>query len=222
MCDVVRVGGVDGCPGGWVVASVEVGPAGPTVAAAELEVVADAAALVALVTSGAVETLAVDIPIGLPEEGPRRCDREARALLGPRRASVFPAPARRSLSSHRFEDVQGMSIQTFNLLPKIADVDHHMTPALGRAIVESHPELAFSRLGSGPMSHPKRTAEGRAQRCVVLGLATGRIPRPHGTRPDDVLDALSLVHTAWRLHIGEAERLGGELDVRGLRMEIAW
>jgi len=40
--------------------------------------------------------IAVDIPIGLPENGqPRRCDLEARQILRPpRSSSVFPAPAR--------------------------------------------------------------------------------------------------------------------------------
>ena len=38
--------------------------------------------------------LAIDIPIGIPEAGARPADREARALLGPRRNSVFPAPVR--------------------------------------------------------------------------------------------------------------------------------
>lgn len=34
--------------------------------------------------------IAVDIPIGLPEKGPRRADTEARQFVGPRRSSEFP------------------------------------------------------------------------------------------------------------------------------------
>src|SRR5437870_3658001 len=73
-----RLAGVDGCRLGWVVATddgVEVVPALDDV----------------LVQCDAV---GIDIPIGLPDAGPRACDVEARRRLGPRRSSVFPAPRR--------------------------------------------------------------------------------------------------------------------------------
>jgi len=59
--------------------------------------------------------VAVDMPIGLRAAGPRPCDAEARRLLGPRRSSVLPTPARvvldaapadlLSVSAQRVEDL---------------------------------------------------------------------------------------------------------------------
>ncbi|WP_255473861.1 DUF429 domain-containing protein [Pseudolabrys sp. FHR47] len=46
--------------------------------------------------------IAVDMPIGLPEQSPaggRLAEREARALLGERRSSVFRIPSRRAVEA---------------------------------------------------------------------------------------------------------------------------
>jgi predicted RNase H-like nuclease len=84
--------------------------------------------------------------------------------------------------------------------------------------------MAFARLAGAPCAHPKRTAEGRAERLALLAaaglgdLSTVRLP---GSAPDDVLDAAVLTLTAARAHAGTADRLGdGTLDARGLAMEI--
>jgi predicted RNase H-like nuclease len=44
--------------------------------------------------------------------------------------------------------------------------------------------------------------------------------RPPGSGADDVLDAFAGAWTARRLARGCAERVGGEVDTRGLRMEV--
>jgi predicted RNase H-like nuclease len=90
-----RVGGVDGCPGGWIVAAED--PAG-----ARLQLIREATGLLEL----DLDLIAIDIPIGVPEvyeEGGRRCDRQARRLLGrPRASSVFSAPPRPALALSDF------------------------------------------------------------------------------------------------------------------------
>ena len=88
----MRVIGVDGCPGGWLAIAydTETRTLLPRVHPSFTGIIAaypDAA------------TIANDIPIGLTEGEPRRCDVEARRLLGPRRSSVFPAPDPRILGA---------------------------------------------------------------------------------------------------------------------------
>jgi predicted RNase H-like nuclease len=146
---------------------------------------------------------------------------------------VFPAPPRpllgerdytRALATKRALDGTGLSRQAFFLLPKIAEVDAVLVPAMQHQVVEAHPELGFARLDGGPLGSSKRTAEGAAERRGLLRAQLGPLPdRVPGAEPHDLLDAAVLVLTAQRLAEGTAERLGdGSCDGRGLTMEIAW
>ena len=220
------VAGVDGCRGGWVVAISD----GVDV---DLRVVERFENVVSFVDEG-VSTLAVDIPIGLPDRGARACDVDGRRHLGPRRSSIFPAPPRALLSmleysaalkAKRVIDGTGLSKQAFFLLPKIAEVDAVMTAELQRAVVECHPELAFARLAGAPLSTSKRTRSGMDERRRLLEEVHGPIPSrtPQGAAGHDVLDALALTCTARHLASGSDRRLGdGTRDRHGLVMEIAW
>lgn len=223
----MTVAGVDGCRNGWVVAQAD--PAdGAVLDVAVIPSFAEVAQLLA----DDVEMIAVDMPIGLPDAGPRACDREARRLLGPRGSTVFPTPPRSLLGVREYPDAlarkraldgNGLSKQTFFLLPKIAELDAAITPEHQRSVVESHPELAFlRRLGTPLLS--KHTEGGRQQRIdLVHGIAPDPLPRIPHAKPDDVLDAIALTATARALLCGTAERLGdGARDARGLVMEIAW
>jgi len=232
---VTRVGGLDGCRAGWVLATAEAAHGRPvpgTVAVAVVPAFADA---LALVVAGELGALGVDMPIGLPAAGPRAADRAARQRLGPRRSSVFPTPVRSvlgavdypdALARSRAVDGRGLSKQAFNLLPRIAEVDAAMTPALQTSVFECHPETAFTRLAGGPLLTTKRRADGRAHRAALLAPEVGPVgrwldPVPPGAAADDVLDALVVVVIAARALVGDVERLGdGAVDERGLRMEI--
>lgn len=169
-----------------------------------------------------VDAIAVDMPIGLLDAGPRACDVEARRRLGPRRSSVFPTPLRGMLAARTYDEalaIAGLSKQAYNLLPKIREVDGVMTPSQQRRVGEAHPELGFARALGHPCENPKRTLEGRAERLAVLDLTLDR--PPSGAAWDDVLDACILTLTARRLARGEVERLGdGARDRTGLRCEI--
>lgn len=194
----------------------------------------DLSAVLHRLDSGGLEAAGVDIPIGLPESGPRRCDVEARAMIGPRRSSVFPAPIRALLGTTTYDEAltwsrriagKGLSRQCFGILPKIAEVDRLMTPDRQRQLVEVHPEVSFFVLTGAPMSFHKATPEGRAERLVALRRVFSDIDarsavRLPGTQPDDVLDAYAAAWTAERLFVGEHRRLGGDPDAHGLRMEI--
>ena len=85
--------GVDGCRAGWfgiVLADHDqiLGILGPS-----LHELVSAASRVT-----AVEVVAVDMPIGLPDSGSRRADVLARKFVGRRAPSVVPTPGRGALA----------------------------------------------------------------------------------------------------------------------------
>lgn len=228
--DALRLVGADGCKGGWIaVAASSHGP----LRAADAVVLPDATALFAFARGSAQRAwLAIDIPIGLPasSERGRAADRSARALLGPRRSSVFPAPIRATLAfrddyeasaaASRRAGGKALSKQAFFLLPKIAEVDAALAALPANdplSVREVHPELAFRTLTGRPMAEPKRRFIGRLQRLRALeqnGLAPTdgslSLERRADVAADDILDAHALLHSAARLARGEAERLPRE------------
>jgi predicted RNase H-like nuclease len=164
--------GVDGCPGGWVYIAL-----GPDVymhgQVVSLERLFDRVPANGLVF--------IDMPIGLGGAGEvgRVCDRQARQLLGVRRSSVFATPSRAALNASSYEQAcalnaaacgRKLSRQAFNILPKIREVDTiiRANAQVRVRLRESHPELNFRMFADRPMAHNKRTAEGFAERLVVL------------------------------------------------------
>jgi predicted RNase H-like nuclease len=218
--------------GGWVVVTL---PARANVGA-DVRLVSDLSEVMEQVDTGALGAVAVDIPIGLAPDGPRRADVEARRQLGPRRSSVFPAPVRTVLGAASYEEAcalsraacgKAISKQLFNILPKIREVDALVTPLRQQRVFEMSPELSLAVLAGAPMHHAKTTAAGRAERLRVLGDVFGREEIAHhlrrapaGARSDDVLDAFAGAWTARRHAAGDHLQLGGQLDDRGLRMEV--
>lgn len=239
----LRVSGVDGCRGGWVVALADFSPRS-RLEKLSLGCYRHFAAV--LQAACGVAALAVDIPIGLldaPQPGGRDCDRLARARLGRRRASVFTPPVRAALEARSYHEAQqrngmGLSRQAFNLLPRIREVDRRMTPRLQRWFFEAHPELAFARLAGHPLRHGKKSPSGQRERLRLLARHYGLSPRmlralhtrrlrAQGVALDDILDALALVLSAWHAVHGTACRLPDSSplmprDRRGLRMQILY
>lgn len=227
------VAGVDGCRAGWVVAVTRAAGPAPVLS---VDVVARIDEVFARVRSGELAAIGLDMPIGLPASGRRACDDLTRARLGPRRSSVFPTPPRPLLGSAdhaeacargRALDGRGISVQAFNLLAKIGEVDDAIDVALTEKVVEAHPESAFAELAGAPLPTTKRTAEGRAARFALLAepfpdsadLLTARAP---GAAPDDVLDAAAAAWSARRWAAGTAVVLtDGSRDERGLPMRVA-
>jgi predicted RNase H-like nuclease len=229
--------GIDGCRGGWVVAASD--GAGSSL---NFTLVGDLEPLVARAERGEA-LIAIDIPIGLPDRGPRACDVEARRRLGrPRGSSVFPAPCRSALAATTYRRAcrlsrralgVALSIECFNILPKIRQVDVLMTPARQAFVREVHPELVFALTSGRPygLAEPKRTAAGERVRLRLLRRAAPRFD-PAAVRArlgpalvarDDVVDAVACLVAARRIAEGRALVLpagGVERDTRGLRMEI--
>jgi predicted RNase H-like nuclease len=231
------VAGVDGCRAGWIVVIAEAQTT--PFRTPQVYLCPDFTAVLQL--GPAPEVIAVDIPIGLLTErqpGGRRCDRQARHVLGRRASSVFSPPVRSILHARHYDQVRtrGLSRQAFGILPKIREVDTVMTPALQARVFEAHPECAFRLLSGAPMQHNKKTPLGRLERLRALAQASppcfrnvrrafthalAAFPRSQ-VAADDLLDAFALVRTAARIAAGQACCLPPcpPYDARGLRMEI--
>lgn len=219
--------GVDGCKGGWIMVrrTVERGTADFVIAERWRDL-------------PPADMIAVDMPIGLPDSGERGCDLLARKKLGPRASSIFLGLRRPLLDFRDYAEANawaktdgaGLSVQAWNILEKIRELDKVMTPEAQARIRETHPELAFDNLNGAPVQHPKRLREGLAERQEILRRnGFGRLPawlgildRQHAA-PDDLFDACALSLVAQRMLRGEAKRLPEDdppRDARGLKMEI--
>lgn len=160
--------GVDGWRGAWVGALLD----GRTVTVLALP---DVAAV--LVVSG-VELVAIDMPIGLSDDGVRACDVAARRLLGPAGSSVFPTPVRavlatddyakaRELSRAATDPPRAPSAQAFQLVRAIRALDDALgDPPIDR-VIEVHPELSFRALDPAVRDR-KGSARGTMQRLRAL------------------------------------------------------
>ena len=217
---MVRVAGVDGAPGGWAVVVEDSGHL-------SVEKVDTLSRL--FDGAPAFDLVAIDIPIGLLdafETGGRRCDREARRLLGIRGASVFPAPVRPALGATSYADAyersrnsassgKAISTQTFAICGKIAEVDLLMRARLDlRDIVrEVHPEVSFCEMTGSPMPISKRRRPGRHTRREALRACFQDMDalleqgRRLGLPEVDVLDAAVACWSARRLADGKGRSL---------------
>lgn len=187
----------------------------------------------------------IDIPIGLPAAGQRLCDRQARKILRQRASSVFAVPCREALTAKTYRRAcrinqrlmgVGLSIQTWNIFPKINEVDkwlRHKKPA-NQQMRESHPELCFWALaGGGPMAHAKKSPQGFCERYSILekicphteamvDLALHRFRRKDLAR-DDILDAIVLaVSAGYSAKSIKTVPLDPPSDKMGLSMEIVY
>lgn len=191
---MTRVVGVDGCRGGWLAAVTDF--------SAETGLSAVAWHLlrtfVAVLDLAAGDPVGVDMPLlPLPAEGERRrSDVAAREFLGPARSSIFWTPPATALARWRRDPVHprgiGVSIQTWNLLPKIAEV----ADSGAAGLLEVHPECSFRAMASAVAFASKKTAEGRSQRQAALAT-WARLPPPGAVPARVVEDALDATAVAW-------------------------
>lgn len=234
-CDApfARLLGVDGCRAGWLVVGARLDPSGEF-GQLSWSMELEAASFID------ADLVAIDMPMGLAADGPRSCDQQARALLGPRRSSVFPSPVRAALGAVDYREACDLSFaasgrklskQAYNLLPKIRQLDQLLLANPGRSdrVHEVHPELAFSQWNGGePMAHAKKTAAGAAQRQALveaqfpgLALKIRKGVAKSQLADDDILDAIACLWSARRLFRQGALVLGGERDSCGLPMRIS-
>ncbi|XUM21989.1 DUF429 domain-containing protein [Bradyrhizobium oligotrophicum S58] len=217
--------GLDGFRNGWVVVTIA-GPRAGIMFAADISTA----------LSDSFERAAIDIPIGMSDDGKRSCDRLAREKLAPHQSRVFTG-ARRWLWEE-FADPDEANIealrrgqprasrQLWHLGRKIMQVDAFARARRDLDIREAHPELVFLRLHGAPLPS-KKTEQGaklRRELLVAAGFAeiddwTNRARIGTGAKPDDVLDACAVAlaarDCAGSLPEGEPPR-----DALGLPMQI--
>jgi predicted RNase H-like nuclease len=157
---------------------------------------------------------AIDIPIGMTDDGERDCDLLARAKLRPHTSRVFTGtrrwlwleygdPDRANREAQR-RGQKRVSRQLWHLGPKIMEVDAFLRANRSRDIREAHPELVFLRLNGGRPLPSKKSEEGTRLRRALLKregirnigrwLANERIGT--GAKIDDVLDACAVAIAA--------------------------
>ena len=102
--------------------------------------------------------VAVDIPLELPTSGRRPCEDEARAFLGSARSSIFYTPPWWTLTAYRLDGPHprgvGVSIQTWNILPKVHEAMSARSATRHPRVGEVHPECSFRAMAGAT----KRTA----------------------------------------------------------------
>lgn len=231
------IAGADGCKAGWICVTRDQGTG-----VVRSGVYPDANALIFQQPEPVV--LALDIPIGLSEAGPRLCDQEARKCLAPlRHSSVFSPPVRSALHAEtrtrastlmQMRDGRRVSVQAWGIVPKIREVDTILcaAPQLQGRVREAHPEVSFwSWNRNRPMAFGKRTRAGREERRRLVRKSFGhafepirRLYRASDVADDDILDAVALLWTAQRIERGGSESLPQKppTDEAGLRMEIVY
>jgi predicted RNase H-like nuclease len=208
----VAVVGIDACRGGWVAVVLGDDEAPRALLLGELT---DLAAEVP-----APDAVGIDIPIGLPPAGHRQADLDARALLGPRRMSVFLTPPRPVLEavthaeatalSTRLSGV-GVSVQAYGLRHRIFEAEAWIAGPDAPPVWEVHPEVSFTRMLGQPPTATKKVWAGVAERVGAL-QAHGIDPMAlvgtgTGAGTDDVLDAAAVAWSAVRIASGTAVAL---------------
>ena len=170
--------------------------------------------------------------------GERDCDLQARTLVRPHASRVFTG-ARRGLwdfASHaaanralKARGEAGVSIQLWNLGPKIREVDALMTERLQTRIREAHPELVFLRLNFGRPLPSKKSEEGLALRIGLLKrerfaeirrwIEVERLGT--GAKADDIVDACAVAIAARDFGQGHVLPRGtAPGDAKRLKMQI--
>ena len=225
-----QIAGIDGCQSRWLAITHQSGSQSFVAQVLETnELPAQPWALAA-----------IDIPIGLPDRGPREADRAARKFVGARASSVFPCPIRPALDAPSWETAceityhhngHRLSRQTYAILPKIRAVDECIRSTdLRQRLFEVHPEVSFACWQCAPTLRAKKDARGHEQRRALIARHYG--PEAFASvveqldersvAADDIADAFAALWSAERILNGTAQRLPSEsaTDSYGLPMHI--
>lgn len=236
--------GVDGCKGGWLAVKLSLFN--------DWEVNLFSSFAQLWKKHAAAALILVDIPIGLREGSSakrsgerqeRRCDKEARKLLGSRRACVFRVPCRPAVYAESYDQASAKNKKltgtrifkaTWNIVGKIREVDEFLSnnPEARESVREIHPELCFWSLNHcRPLQYPKRQEKGYQERIEILQpiyppaqtIVESANYSQKEVKKDDILDALSAALTA-KIGFDNLSSLPPqpERDSLGLPMEMVY
>ena len=149
------------------------------------------------------KVIAIDIPIGLLDSGPRRADALARRNLPGRASTIFNAPLRACLGVQDDPAAQeiarrllgkGLLTQSFALLAKIEEVERfHLRVRC--PVWEVHPELSFAKINGGRALAPKTTWSSAQRRAVLASVGIGF------DDVDPVVGRIGAIHPRWTLPV---------------------
>jgi predicted RNase H-like nuclease len=196
--------GVDACSSGWVAVSLGDGT--------DVHHKEDFDQMHTEVEDGVI---LVDVPIGLPNEGRRKCDEDAMDLLGCRGNSVFYAPPQEAVYAESYEDAAervevGIQPPAWGIRKEIRELDRFIDDGhSGADVYEIHPEVCFYGLCGRPMAYSKKDSRGLQERKSVLRQYEEEMEfnvekivldatEHAGVTDDDALDALVASVTAFR------------------------
>lgn len=228
--------GVDGCKGGWVAIEKDLDTG-------EISWRLFESAHELIHNDFSYQVIAIDIPIGLQECGPRICDIDARKILGQSRASsVFPAPIRPVLAASNYEDAcqirfqaegKKMSRQAWAIVSKIKEIDSALQEdiSIQSKVWEIHPEVSFYYLArERSMRYSKKRRDGKNERRNILDPRFGPDciqaalddKKSLASEEDDILDAFVALWTAERIAMGESFTIPDKppRDSYGLSMQM--
>ena len=209
--------GLDGCSAGWVSASKNL-----KTSKVELRLIDRLEQINQIYDEPKI--IAIDMPVIL-QNGPRSVDQKARKLLGRRASTIFSAPAKNALiindyilaSAENFKLTgKKLSVQSFNLFPKIREVQSFLKTHPKINIFESHPELAFMNLNNNQvLSQKKKDKEGFEIRAKLINkiFKNFRFDRYRALYPkkfvndDDILDAFVTLHVGLKLYNKSSEMI---------------
>lgn len=227
------IAGVTPCPAGWLVLPGKL--AGVTVVAEE-----------AFVLRQLVEVLdyrpkfdfgALNIPFGYPEYPNvqyRRCDQEARAMVGwPRMVSLRPVPSRAALFAKSRKEALAiepwLTRNDFRHFRWMKEAATEIQPFHSRSYYSANPDLSFQHMNEDrPLTTSPYHEEGRVERLELIrsklpGVdeVVSRVP-PDGAGQVHMYEAAALLWTARRASGRAISRLPAdpEWDEAGMRVEL--
>ena len=164
-----------------------------------------------------IKLIIIDMPVGLDKnirQGGRLVDKEARKKLLKRKSSIFNAPIRDVLKAKSYDEANtiskskglGISKQSWNLVPKINELDQILQIKIRPQIYESHPELCFQTMNDGELKFSKKEKLGIKERRNILTkngfdkkFLDRNLKKNKNFHSDDFLDACALSWTAKRI-----------------------
>ena len=225
--------GVDGCRGGWVAAVLDHGDL-------RLERYDMVDPLVERYPL--FDAFLIDMAVGLRNSSDQvRPDDAARKELGIKGSSVFPIPSRDAVYTNGEEAQKAANLRTLGkslakqsiaIIPKIREVDEFLNshPKYKNRILESHPEVDFSRLNGSVLMSRKKEEPGSSERIAVLSefldekdlIGIYDKARELKCNQDDLIDAICLAVTGALYAHGQCETIPEkpESDERGLLMQL--
>lgn len=165
--------------------------------------------------AGPVTVVAVDVPVGLPDESRRAVDGELRRLLGPQAAAVLSTPVREALYAPSYGEANrinrerqgaGVSRQAYDVRRQIMDVDEWLRKDRDHQVVEVNSEASLAQAAGEPLASRRSSADGAHERREVLARVGIYVPTsaPHGVLADDLVAACAAAWSAHRVKSGQA------------------